>query len=77
MKMAALWVVAPYSLVEIYQRFRGPCGLHHQADIALMMMAARITETLVNFYQTIRRYNPQHSHLQLHMNLCSVQFKEY
>jgi hypothetical protein len=26
-KMAIFWVVAPYSLVEIYQRFRGPCRL--------------------------------------------------
>jgi hypothetical protein len=24
-KMAVLWVVAPCSLVEVYQRFRGPC----------------------------------------------------
>jgi hypothetical protein len=23
------WVVAPCSLVEVYQRFRGPCCLHH------------------------------------------------
>jgi hypothetical protein len=31
--------------------------------IALMMEAARISETLVNFYQTTRRYNPEDSHL--------------
>jgi hypothetical protein len=31
-KMAAFWVVAPCSLVEVYQRFRGPCCLHHQGD---------------------------------------------
>jgi hypothetical protein len=24
-KMAVFWVVAPCSLVEVYQRFRGPC----------------------------------------------------
>jgi hypothetical protein len=41
-KMAVFWVVAPCSLVEVYQRFRGPCCLHHQGDIALMMEAARI-----------------------------------
>jgi hypothetical protein len=29
-KMAVLWVVATCSLVEVYQRFRGPCCLHHQ-----------------------------------------------
>jgi hypothetical protein len=30
--MAVFWVVAPCSLVEDYQRFRGPCCLHHQGD---------------------------------------------
>jgi hypothetical protein len=33
------------------------------ALIALMMEAARSSETLVNFYQTTRRYNPEDSHL--------------
>jgi hypothetical protein len=55
--MAVLWVVAPCSLVEVYQRFRGPCCLHHQGAeydeydllIALMMEAARTSETMVNF----------------------------
>jgi hypothetical protein len=28
--MAVFWVVAPCSLVEVYQRFRGPCCLHYQ-----------------------------------------------
>jgi hypothetical protein len=31
---------------------------------ALMMEASRTSETLVNFYQTTRRYNPEDSHLQ-------------
>jgi hypothetical protein len=31
--------------------------------IALMMKAARHSETLVNVYQTTRRYNPEDSHL--------------
>jgi hypothetical protein len=30
MKMAVVWVVAPCSLVEIYQRFTLTCSLHHQ-----------------------------------------------
>jgi hypothetical protein len=30
---------------------------------ALMMEAARTSETLVNFYQTTRRHNPEDSHL--------------
>jgi hypothetical protein len=32
MKMAVFWVLAPYSLVEVYWRFRGACCLHHQED---------------------------------------------
>jgi hypothetical protein len=31
-KMTLFWVVAPCSLVEVYQRFRCPCYLHHQGD---------------------------------------------
>jgi hypothetical protein len=34
-KMAVFWVVAPCSLVEVYQRFRGPCCLHDQGDDSL------------------------------------------
>jgi hypothetical protein len=48
-------------MVDVYQRFRGPCCLHHQD--ALMMKAAGTSETLVNFYHTTRRYNPEDSHL--------------
>jgi hypothetical protein len=33
-----------------------------------MMEAARISETLVNFYQTTRRYNPEDSHLLIIVN---------
>jgi hypothetical protein len=32
MKMAVFWVVALCSLVEVYQRFRGPCCLHHRGN---------------------------------------------
>jgi hypothetical protein len=83
---AVFWLVAPCSLVEVYQRFRGPCCLHHQGDrpsakylsdfcgmcsnlaliIVLMMEAARTSETLVNFYQTTLRYNPEDSHIRTH-----------
>jgi hypothetical protein len=31
-----------------------------------MMEAARTSETLVNFYQTLQRYNPEDSHLRTH-----------
>jgi hypothetical protein len=42
-----------------------------------MMEAARISETLVNFYQTTRRYNPEDSHLRTHRreNLKSYTLK--
>jgi hypothetical protein len=32
MKMAVFWVTAPCSLVQIHERFRGACCLHHQGD---------------------------------------------
>jgi hypothetical protein len=50
--MAVFWVLAPYSMVEVL--------------IALMMEAARISEKLVNFFQTTRRYNPEDSHFRTH-----------
>jgi hypothetical protein len=43
--------------------------LDHQVTkslIALMMEAARTCETLVNFYQITRGYNPEDSHLRTH-----------
>jgi hypothetical protein len=56
-KMAVFWVVVPCSLV-VSNRFHARGLL-----IALMMEAAMTSETLVNFYQTTRRYNPEDSHL--------------
>jgi hypothetical protein len=47
MKMVAVWVVAPYD----------------GWVIALMMEAASTSETLVNFYQTTRRNNPEANNL--------------
>jgi hypothetical protein len=32
MKTAVFWVVAPCSVVEVYQRFRDAYCLHHQGD---------------------------------------------
>jgi hypothetical protein len=34
--------------------------------IALMMEAARTSETVVNFYQTTPNYNPEDGHLRTH-----------
>jgi hypothetical protein len=47
MKMAVFWVVMLCSLVEVYQRFRRTCCLHHQGDES----------------ETTRHYNPEDSHL--------------
>jgi hypothetical protein len=63
-KMAAFWVVAPCSLVEVYQRFRGPCCLPHPG--ARKMEAARTSGTVVNFYRTTRRCNPEEGHIRTH-----------
>jgi hypothetical protein len=74
--MAVFWVVAPCSLVEVYQRFSGPCCLQHQGyirAIALTMETARTSETLVNFYQTTQCYNPEDSHLHKQFNLCNCE----
>jgi hypothetical protein len=40
--------------------------LNWKMAVALMMEAARTSETLVNFYQTTQRYNPEDSHLRTH-----------
>jgi hypothetical protein len=57
-------------VVEVYQRFGSSCYGHHQGVlaatlIALMMQAARTSETLINFYRTTQRYNTEDSHLQM------------
>jgi hypothetical protein len=44
--------------------------------IALMMEAARTSETLVNFYQTTRRYNPEDSHLPVNSLLNKIKLIE-
>jgi hypothetical protein len=64
-KMAVFWGVAPCSLIEVYQHFRGTCCLHHQ--IALKIEAASTSEMLVNFYQTTWRYTPEDSHLRIQL----------
>jgi hypothetical protein len=33
--MAVFWDVAPCGLVEVYQRFRGTCCLHHQGRLKI------------------------------------------
>jgi hypothetical protein len=60
-EMAAVWVVAPCNPAEVCRHFRGACCLQHQC--APMTEDASASETSVNIYQTIRRNNPEDSHL--------------
>jgi hypothetical protein len=52
--------------MEVRNVQQNECKDGCQRLIALMMEAARTYETLVNFYQTTRRYNPEDSHLRTH-----------
>jgi hypothetical protein len=58
MKMAVFCIVAPWSLIEVYGRFRGAFCL-----IRAVMEGVRACETSVNSYQSTRRNNPEDSHL--------------
>jgi hypothetical protein len=56
--MADFWVIAPCSLVEVYVSEVFTASIIRAMT---MMEAARTSETLVNFYQTTRCYNPEDS----------------
>jgi hypothetical protein len=58
-KMTVFWDVAPCSLAEVYQCFRGVCCC---AIIALMLEISGTSETSVNFYQTTWCNTPEDSH---------------
>jgi hypothetical protein len=62
LKMTVFWDVAPCSLVEIEQRFRGTYCLSLHA-IVLVMEAVSTSETSVSFYHTTRRNIPEDGHL--------------
>jgi hypothetical protein len=49
MKMAVFWVVAPYSLVEVYRRFGGICCLHHRGDEGTVLIEKLIASFKVEF----------------------------
>jgi hypothetical protein len=53
LKMTSFWDIAPWSLVEVYQCFRGAYYFHHQGVIVKLMMDAECTaEALGYFYET-------------------------
>jgi hypothetical protein len=54
MKIAVFWVVAPCSLVEVYQRFRGPCS--HQQQTTLH--GATTQKTAIFILTAVRTSNP-------------------
>jgi hypothetical protein len=43
----------------------------------MMMEAGRTSETLVDFYQTTRRYNPEDSHLRTHRRENLTSYRQY
>jgi hypothetical protein len=65
--MAVFWVVAPCSLVEVYQRFGGPCCLHHQGDLNLhLRLVKRLEKERQNKqHELVRENYMAHLHLSL------------
>jgi hypothetical protein len=66
-KMAVFWIVAPCSLVEVYQRFRGPCCFQHRHDDGGSKDRGNVGKLLPD-------YNPEDSHLHTH---CHENLKSY
>jgi hypothetical protein len=48
-KVAVFWIVAPCSLVDVYERFRGPCCLHHQGDYSSTRLYGATTQKTAIF----------------------------
>jgi hypothetical protein len=56
MKMAVFLVAAPCSLVEVYQRFRGPCCLQRETSTGLQ--GATTQKTAIFVLIAVRTSNP-------------------
>jgi hypothetical protein len=67
MTMTVFWDVAPYSQ-EKFTDVSEVLAASIIRAIALKMKAASTSETLVNFYQTTQRYNPEDNHVLIHFN---------
>jgi hypothetical protein len=48
MKIAVFWVVAPCSLVEVYQRFRGPCSIIRAIRFTIKAFGTHIQDNIVD-----------------------------
>jgi hypothetical protein len=61
----------------VWYKFTNVSEVLAASIIALMMEAARTFETLLNFYQTIRCYNPEDSYLRTHRRENLISYKYY
>jgi hypothetical protein len=59
LKLRIFWDVLPCSQLNVDRHFRGVCCLHHQG--ALIMEAARTSETLVDIQLRTWQYIPEDS----------------
>jgi hypothetical protein len=72
MNMIIFWPVMPYSLMDMYGRFRGTCCLLYYPQVLL--------ETSVHIYQTTRGHLPVHRCLRSHRNeksKCHISVKTW
>jgi hypothetical protein len=77
-QVEVFWFLTPCSVVVGYQRFRGPCCIHLQGDVAgmeenagdfpLKMEAAWISKTLVSYHNTTQHNTA--SQLRRHLSRC-------
>jgi hypothetical protein len=74
MKLKIFWDVLPCSSLNFDRRFRGTCCIHHQA---LMMEAARTSETSVEIQLRTRQYIPEDSELIPEILFLSFNYEVY
>jgi hypothetical protein len=82
MKMAVFWVVAQCSLVEVYQRFRGPCCLHHQGDDRVRLHGATTQNRAISLFcvssdseSMTLSLSLSHTHTHTHTHTHSVTYE--
>jgi hypothetical protein len=64
LQVEVFWVVTPCSVVVEYQRFRDTCCVY--LHFTLKMEAALSSETMVSYYNTTWRHNPEDLDLKHH-----------
>jgi hypothetical protein len=65
------WAVAPRCLVEVYQRFRGPCCLHHQGNDSSQQHCATTQKTAIFVLIAVRTSNPTNIYTNCTYFTCS------